>query len=281
MAKTPSQLSPEKAAFITALSTFTDAQILTFMQGSGSGSSITFGKPVTTPAAKVYPAPYLGGNPDNVLFIGDTHIPFMLEGYLEFCREEQQKWDCGRVVHIGDVMDFHAISYHESDPDGLSAGDELTASQTQLAQLFAMFPDADSLEGNHCKLVARKAMTAGLSKRMVRTLAEILDAPPTWQFHDELDIHGVSVSHGGAGGDAQRMATHSRQSTVNGHRHSLAYVHWLVSKKDAIFGMQVGCGMNDKSYAAAYRRPMPKKSVISCGILLDKGRTPLVRLMPR
>jgi hypothetical protein len=270
------RLSPEKAAFINALATFTDEQIAAFMAGAAA--------PATLPATKVpvsYPAPYLNGNPGNVLFIGDTHIPFMIDGYLEFCREEQERWDCGRVIHIGDVMDFHAISYHESDPDGMSAGDELTASQRQLCQLFAMFPNVDSMLGNHDLLVSRKAKTAGLSQNMVRSMAEILDAPPTWKFHDELELFGVGVGHGGAGGDALRMATHSRQSRIEGHRHSLAYVQWLVSKRDAIFGMQVGSGMDDKTYAAAYGRPMAKKSVISCGVLLDEGRTPLVRLMPR
>ena len=267
------RLSQEKAAFIATL---TDADIQFFINQRGKLSVTP--ESVALPS---YPAPYTKGNPDNVLFIGDTHIPFMLDGYLEFCREEQEKWDCGRVVHIGDVADNHAISYHESDPDGMSAGDELTASQQQLSQLFSMFPTADSLLGNHCLLIARKAKTAGLSQRMVRSVAEILDAPPTWQFHDELEIHGVSIGHGGSGGDSVRMAMHSRQSRIEGHRHSLAYVQWLVSKRDAVFGMNVGSGIDDKAYAFAYGRMFPKKSVISCGILLDKGRTPLVRLMPR
>ena len=47
--------------------------------------------------------PYLDGDPDNVLVIGDPHEPFTKEGYLEFCRKVQEEYDCGTVIHIGDA----------------------------------------------------------------------------------------------------------------------------------------------------------------------------------
>jgi predicted phosphodiesterase len=42
--------------------------------------------------------------------IGDTHIPYELEGYLEFCQETFEQWGVDRVVHIGDLIDHHALS---------------------------------------------------------------------------------------------------------------------------------------------------------------------------
>ena len=67
--------------------------------------------------------PYTRGNKDNILIIGDIHAPFNLESYLSFCRIQQEKFKCGRVIFIGDLIDNHYSSYHETDPDGLSAGD--------------------------------------------------------------------------------------------------------------------------------------------------------------
>ena len=69
--------------------------------------------------------PFENGNPDNVLVIGDLHAPFTLTTYLKFCREQQENYNCGTVIFIGDIIDNHFSSYHESDPDGYGAGEEL------------------------------------------------------------------------------------------------------------------------------------------------------------
>jgi len=42
--------------------------------------------------------PYLNGDPNNVLCISDIHIPFELPGALEFCRKQQEKFNCGKVI---------------------------------------------------------------------------------------------------------------------------------------------------------------------------------------
>ena len=62
---------------------------------------------------------------DNVLIIGDSHLPFEHRNYLEFCKGIQQRCKCKKVVHIGDFVDNHAISYHEHDPDGWSPANEM------------------------------------------------------------------------------------------------------------------------------------------------------------
>jgi hypothetical protein len=40
--------------------------------------------------------------------------------------------------------------------------------------------------------------------------------------------------------------------------------------------MQVGCGIDNDAYAFHYGRQFPKKPVLGCGVVLDKGRVPLV-----
>jgi len=54
-----------------------------------------------------------------------TYVPDLSHpGYLDFCLRVQERFGCSDVIHIGDEVDNHAISYHEHDPDGLSAGSE-------------------------------------------------------------------------------------------------------------------------------------------------------------
>ena len=60
-----------------------------------------------------------------ILVIGDIYAPFELDGYFEFCQETYAKYNCNQVIYIGDILDNHAFSYHEPDPSGLSAGNEL------------------------------------------------------------------------------------------------------------------------------------------------------------
>jgi len=60
-----------------------------------------------------------------ILVIGDVHAPFVLDGYLDFCKETYAKYNCNQVIFIGDIIDNHYSSFHTSDPDGMGGGDEL------------------------------------------------------------------------------------------------------------------------------------------------------------
>ncbi len=70
----------------------------------------------------------------NILVIGDLHEPFCLDGYLEFCLEQYETYNCNQVIFIGDILDNHAFSYHEPDPDGMSAGYELEKTIKKVAK---------------------------------------------------------------------------------------------------------------------------------------------------
>jgi len=118
---------------------------------------------------------------DNVLVIADTHLPFEKKGYLDFCYEVKQKKRCGRVVHIGDLVDLHALSYHEHDPDGWSPEDEMKATDEHLKVWFKAFPELYLCRGNHDSLVDRKGKTAGLPKRCFLQFRKIWDLPAKWK----------------------------------------------------------------------------------------------------
>lgn len=219
------------------------------------------------------PQPYEGGEPNNVLVIGDLHEPFCLDGYLQFCRTQQEMYNCGTVVFIGDVIDNHYSSYHETDPDGLSALDELEMAVRKIQRWYKVFPEAHVLIGNHDRLIARKAVTAGISSRWVRDYSEVLETPG-WKFVEEFEFNDVTYIHG-EGGTARSKMKKELQSVVQGHLHSQAYIDYIVGKKFKIFGMQVGCGIDRESYAMAYGKAGPKP-VISCGVVLDRGELPIV-----
>ena len=217
--------------------------------------------------------PYNLGNPNNILIIGDLHAPFNLPNYLEFCLEQQKKFKCGTVVFIGDVIDNHYSSYHESDPDGMSAGDELDVAINELQKYYKVFPKASVIIGNHDRLVYRKAFTGGVSRRWIKEYKEVLKVP-NWDFVESLDLFDVNINHG-EGGTARAKMKKELQSQIQGHLHSDLYVDFIVGKNFRIFGMQVGSGIDNKSYAMAYGKNF-KKPAIGCGVLLNKGTLPIV-----
>ena len=147
-----------------------------------------------------------------ILVIGDLHAPFTLDGYLSFCKDIYAQYNCNQVIFIGDIIDAHGWSFHEQDPDGMSAGNELSVAVKKIAHWYKAFPKADVCIGNHDRLASRKA-----------------------------------------------------------------YTMWFVGKKFRVFGMQVGCGVDSTTYAAAYAKNF-KKQAIGCGVVIG-GHTAINKLM--
>lgn len=212
---------------------------------------------------------------DHILIIADTHIPFEKKGYLDFCISIQKRVRCKTIVHIGDLVDNHSISYHEHDPDGKSPKDEMTEADKHLKVWFKAFPKLFLCRGNHDRLVDRKSKTSGLPSRAFKQFREMWKLPKGWIDDFSFIIDNVVYQHGtGMTGDYAhtKAATQNRLSTVIGHTHTKLAGDYLVSEKDRIFGMNVACGIDRKTYAFEYGREMIKKPVLGCGVVTDKGK---------
>ena len=210
-----------------------------------------------------------------VLVIGDLHEPFCLEGYLQFCKDTYAKYNCNKVVFIGDVIDNHHSSYHETDSDGLGGGDELDLAISKIAKWYKAFPKASVTLGNHDIIIMRKAQTGAIPKKWIKEYKEVLDVPG-WDFVHQVEIDSVSYVHG-IGSKAHIRSVKDMQSTVQGHHHTEAYVMWKVGSNRKVFGMQVGCGIDKDSYAMAYGKWFPKPA-IGCGVVIN-GKIAINELM--
>ncbi len=211
-----------------------------------------------------------------VLVIGDTHCPFDLNSYLDFLKDTKKKYKCDTIVHIGDEIDNHFTSYHETSPDGLGGGDELELAIKRLNRYYKAFPEATVITGNHSRLVMRKAFSGGIPSKWIKTYSEVLETP-NWTWADRIVIDGVQYIHG-EGGTARRRMKDDQQSTVQGHLHTQAYIEWAVGNNHRIFGMQVGTGIDFDSYAFAYAK-RGKKPAVSCGVVID-GEQAILEMMP-
>lgn len=212
---------------------------------------------------------------DSVLIVGDTHLPFVLPGYLDFCNDIKNRVKCEKVVHIGDLVDNHAISYHEHDPNGSSPIDEIKEAKKHLKNWFKAFPSLFLCRGNHDRLVDRKGRTVGLPEAVFKPFRQIWDLPPKWIDDFDFELYGVRFIHGtGYSGKTAhtQAACDCRQSTVIGHIHSALGVEYVANYKERMFGMNVGCGIDRKAYAFNYGKDFKHKPLIGCGVITDNGQ---------
>ena len=204
------------------------------------------------------------------MVIGDTHSPFCHKDYLAFCKRIHKSFKCRRVVHIGDLVDNHSISFHTHDPDGRSPADEMEQVDVELKPWFKAFPEVYICRGNHDNLVDRKSKHVGLPSRAFKNFRDIWNLPDKWHDSFEWEFDGVLYKHGtgysGKFGHVQ-AAIDARQSCVIGHLHSSAGVEYIANSKQVMFGMNVGSGIDRKSYAMAYGKDFRRKPILSCGIV--------------
>ena len=208
----------------------------------------------------------------NILVIGDTHIPFEHRDYLDFCLDVKRRFKCKTVVHIGDLVDNHAISYHEHDPDGWSPDQEMAEADKHLTDWYKAFPSVKLCKGNHDILVDRKGKTVGLPKRCFKEFKKIWNLPRRWVDEFEFKIDGVLFKHGTgySGKLAHRQAAiDACCSTVMGHLPGFAGVAFVANSDQVMFGMNVGCGIDRKKYAFAYGKDFRQKPILGCGVVFN------------
>lgn len=215
----------------------------------------------------------------NILVIGDTHLPYEKDGYLDFCIEQYDKWNCDTVVHIGDLIDSHATSRHPSMPDAYSPGDELQYTIRKLRSWYRAFPDMKVCIGNHDIRSYKIASEYGVASKWMKGFADVLEVP-NWQFEESFEINNILYTHGT--GTTGQNAAHMRalnlgQSVVMGHLHTESSIIYHQIANQTIFGMIVGCGVDEKSYGMNYAKNFPRKSIISCGVVL--GDQPILCMM--
>lgn len=211
----------------------------------------------------------------NILVIGDTHLPFTHKRYLDFCKRTEEKYDCGIIVHIGDLVDNHSISFHESDPDGDSAQKEMKSAKRKLKKWYNAFPKVKLVMGNHDPMVARKAFKHGLPEGVIKPFRDIWDLPKGWEYEYDYFIYGIRFFHGmGYSGKYAHInaVDKNRCSVVMGHLHANAGVGWNATDKDICFGLAAGCGVDRKSYAFKYGRDFVRKPILGCGVITDNGK---------
>jgi hypothetical protein len=209
-----------------------------------------------------------------ILVISDMHIPYHHAQTLDFLAYLKKKYNPTRIICMGDELDSHSLSYHESDPDLPSAGDEIRRALPVLQDVYKLFPKMDVLESNHGSLVYRKAKTHGIPVHYLKSYADMLGVDAgTWKWHYDLTItlpNGQQCYfHHGKSADVIKLSQQMGMNAVQGHYHNSFKIDFWGNPTGLYWGMQTGCLIDNSARAFAYNNVNIKRPIIGTGLIID------------
>jgi hypothetical protein len=215
-----------------------------------------------------------------ILAIGDVHEYCSHAGYLSFCRDLYERHQCNGVVFLGDLVDWHSVSFHERHPEAPGPKDEFERTKERVAAWVEAFPRARVCIGNHDERLIRLAETVNIPAQFLKSFKDTWGTG-RWDWGYNHVVDDVYYFHGtGCSGihPAYNAMQKMLMSVVMGHCHAAAGIKWRANPSRRIFGMDVGCGIDDKQIAFAYGRHHQIRSMLGAGVILDG--VPYHEIMP-
>lgn len=215
-----------------------------------------------------------------VLLIGDSHLPYEHKDYLVFCQHVSDYFECDLHIHMGDYEDGHAISFHPTDEELLSAGDELEEVILRTESWYKAFPNLRIISSNHGDLIYRRMKHHGLPLTYIKPISEIYNTP-TWQWHEDIMLStkqgDVYLTHGKSS-VYNKLAREVGCSAAQGHFHGKLEITWANSVFHERFNMFVGCGVDRESLAFAYGKNNIPHPMLGCGVIDREGNPHTIRM---
>lgn len=207
-----------------------------------------------------------------VLVIPDLQIPFHHKKALEFLVDAKNEFQPERVVCVGDEWDNCALSRYPKNPDGCSAGDERELAVQLSKPFYEAFPTVFLCESNHRARLYKRAFEAGIPAAYLRDTRGYMCAPKGWKWANRWVFDGVVFEHGDRASGAacgERLIDANHASTVYGHHHDRPGCGFRRIAGRNLYWMNVGCLIDDKSYAMNYNKMQRTAPVMSCGVIVD------------
>jgi len=175
--------------------------------------------------------------------------------------------------HVTVSGNCHAMSFHDNDPDLLSAGDELELAIEYLKDIYKLFPTIDLVDSNHGSMIYRKGKHHGIPRKYIRDYGEILEAPDGWQWHNDLLLplankQQIYVTHG-IKKNGMQLAQAMGMNVVQGHYHTEFCIQYASSPSQLYWSMQVGCSIDDNCLAFHYNKTHSIRPIKGHGIVID------------
>lgn len=208
-----------------------------------------------------------------ILTISDQHIPYEHPDMFRFLKALKKKYKPTLVINGGDEVDAHALSFHDSDSDLPSAGDELKLAIKKIKLLEKIFPKMILLDSNHGSLALRKFKHHGIPMKYLASNNDVYEVSNNWKWVSDLTIklpngqqcyfcHGISK-------DGRKLATQRGTNVVQFHYHTEFRVDYVGNPSSLLFSLQSGCLIDRKALAFAYDKLNLNRPIIGTSLIID------------
>ena len=212
-------------------------------------------------------------NTKRILVISDQHVPYEHPDMFRFLSAVKKKYKPTFIVNIGDEVDSHDLSFHESDKDLPSAGDELKLAIVKIKRLENLFPEMTLVDSNHGSMAIRKAKVNGIPMKYLATMHQLYGVSKKWQWVNDLNLtlpngsncyfaHGISKN-------GRQLAAQRGTNVVQGHYHTEFRIDYISNPHNLLWSMQVGCLIDKKSLAFAYDKLNLQRPILGVGMVLN------------
>jgi len=198
---------------------------------------------------------------------------------LDFLYKIKKTLQPTRIICLGDELDYHAASFHDSDPDLDSAGKELMTALGYIDTLHELFPKMQLLHSNHGSMAYRKAKANGMPRHLIKSYNDVLGVPnDDWSWHESIVlelpngtkckfVHGISAN-------ILASSQSIGMSLIQGHHHSLFELRYWTAGQGLHFAITSGCLIDDTSMAFAYNKLQVKRPII--GVTFIENSIPML-----
>jgi predicted phosphodiesterase len=203
------------------------------------------------------------------LVIPDIHLPFQHSATFKFLAELKKKYNPTEVVMIGDIVDSHSLSTFVKGAESDSTNTELYKAHEGIQKLGDLFPKMHVCLGNHDLRAFKRANEVGLSSEYIKPFHEIIRAPKGWKFAEEFYLHNVLYIHGDSYTGINcvtNMIKNKMCNVVFGHTHQSS-IQYINNGRHTLFGMNVGCLIDEDAYAFSYAKFFKNKTILGAGII--------------
>lgn len=221
---------------------------------------------------------------DTIVVMPDLHAPYHHRHALAFMTAVRDKYKPDLVINLGDELDKHAMSFHDSDPDLMSAGDELAASLPVMAELNKIFPRMLLCDSNHGSMAFRKAKAHGFAAAYIKSYREVMfpeGGGRHWHWAENWRVRtalGDVVFKHQPSGPALSDAAHNSCNLMVGHHHGKFTIEYGASSARLYWAAYSGCLIDKDSLAFAYGKHTMYKPIIGCTVIL-KGVPVLIPML--
>ena len=208
-----------------------------------------------------------------ILCVSDLHIPAHHPQAFDFLKALKVNLKPDLIVCGGDELDKHALSFHDSDPDLPSAGDELRQSQKYIWELKKIFPKMIILHSNHSSMIYRKALKHGMPRAYLKSYNDFLNVDNDWEWVEDLNLklsdgtecfftHGMSA-------DGLKLAMQYGKNVCQFHFHSKYNIQYFSNPDNLVWSLQCGCLTKQSSYNFLYTKNHRLRFVIGTGAIIN------------